>query len=104
MQRAIERRLSHLEVLIPLPLNYARFVSRVREHARRYGLSPGSALAAVIENLNKSEVDRLIDELGGNPEVRSETQPPEVTSEDAIVAGFAAEDVELLARHLGEYV
>jgi hypothetical protein len=47
MQRAIERRLAHLEELIPLPLNYSRFVSRVGEHARRDGLSPGSALVAL---------------------------------------------------------
>ena len=47
MQRAIERRLSHLEQRIPLPFTYERFAARVSEYARRCGVSPGSALIAV---------------------------------------------------------
>ena len=72
MQRAIERRLSHLEELIPPPLTYVQFAARVSEYARHGGVSAGSALVSVIEALSEREVDRLLEEVVGKREVRSD--------------------------------
>lgn len=100
--RAIERRLSQLEESIPPPLTYMRFAARVSEHARDGGVSPGSALVSAIEDLNERDLDRLLEEVGGKREVRSESDAPRAIRSDAIKAGFSPADAELLVRHLGE--
>jgi len=102
MQRAIERRLSHLEELIPPPLTYVRFAARVSEYARHGGVSPGSALVSVIEDLREREIDRLLGELGGERDVCSERDAPGAIRGDAIKAGFSPADVELFVQHLGQ--
>ena len=100
--RAIERRLLHLEELIPLPLTYVRFAARVSEYASHRGVSPGSALVSVIEDLNGRDLDRLLNELGGERDVRSERDAPGAIRSDAIKAGFSPADAESFVQHLGE--
>jgi hypothetical protein len=103
MQRAIERRLGHLEKLIPLPLTCARFTTRVGEYARRSGVSPGSAWIAVIEQLSKQELSLLIEELEGEFPGLSDDEGPEANRSHAVNLGFSAADAELFVRHFGEY-
>ena len=102
MLRAIDRRLSSLEELIPLPLTYARFAKRVNEHARRSGVSPGAALASVIDDLSEPQLARLFEELGGTLEDFDEIADKESLRRKAIKAGYSPEDVELLVRHFGQ--
>jgi hypothetical protein len=102
MQGAIERRLGHLEKLIPLPLIYERFTARVSEHAARYGASPGSALVTVIEDLSERQIDLLLEELDGKFDVRRDIESPESIRLGAIEAGFSPADAELLVRHVGQ--
>ena len=102
MLRTIERRLSHLEELIPPALDLRRFAARVSEHARRCGVSPGSAWIAVIEDLNERELDLLLKDLAGELPARADDEDPEAIRTSAIELGFSAEDVELLVRHCGE--
>jgi hypothetical protein len=100
MQRAIERRLGHLEKLIPPPLTYERFTARISEHARRCGVSPGSASIAVIEQLSKQELSLLIEELDGEFPGPSDAAGPEAIRSHAVEAGFSPEDEGYTEEHL----
>ena len=101
MLHSVSRRLDHLEDLIPPRFTYSRFATRACEHARRCGVSPGMALVTVIEDLSEREIDRLLEELGGQLEVRSEMEAQEAIRSGAIKVGFSPDDVELLARYSG---
>jgi hypothetical protein len=102
MQRAIERRLSHLEKLFPARLTYARFASRVSEHAARCGVSRGAALVTVLGDLSDRELHLLLEEVGGKVESRSGGEAPESSRGRAIEAGFSPQDAELFVRHFGK--
>ncbi len=101
MQRAIERRLSHLEALIPPRFTFARFVRGVCKRARRRGVSPGSALTTAFEGLSVSELDVLLEDLEGKHPVRSDDEAPEAIGSSAAEMGFSPEDVELVVRYYG---
>jgi hypothetical protein len=99
MQRAIERRLSHLEKLFPARLTYGRFAARVSEHIMRSGVSRGAALVTVLRDLSDGELNGLAEEVRGT--VRAEIEEQETIRMGAIKAGFSSEDVELLVRRFG---
>jgi hypothetical protein len=103
MPRAIERRLSQLEELIPPRLTCERFAARVSEHASRCGVSPGSALVTVLEDLSVRQLELLLEELERNSPVRSNDESPEAIRRSLIEAGFSPNDVELLVRRFGEH-
>ena len=99
MLHRLERRLSHLEALIPPRVTFARFISRVCERARRCGVSPGPALVTALEALSLSEINLFIEELEGEPSVRSVDEAPEVSSS---ATEFSPEDIEVVIRYYGE--
>ena len=53
------------------------------------------ALVKVIEDLSECELGGLLDELGGELEVRPEVEAQDAIREGAIRVGFSSEDAEL---------
>ncbi len=63
MLRGIEKRLSHLEASIPLPINAERFIARARRRARRTGKNVEASMAAVAQELSDAELESVAAEF-----------------------------------------
>jgi hypothetical protein len=62
MLRTIERRLSWLEGLIPIPLTAERFVAKAHQLASRSGVSVWSALVTLAGDLSVVELETILGE------------------------------------------
>jgi hypothetical protein len=73
---------------------------RVSEVTRR-GVTPASALLALLEDLSVRQLELLIEELEGSPTTRPEEgdETPESMRNSAIAAGFSPEGAEVFVRH-----
>jgi hypothetical protein len=59
MLSSIRRRLTRVEVSLPVPMTAERFYARAQRHANRTGGSLGDAIATLVKDLSDNELDSI---------------------------------------------